>query len=49
MARETFTVREESYAEVVLARLRERGLRLALAESCTGGLIGDMLTDIPGS
>ncbi|MEL6761260.1 MAG: CinA family nicotinamide mononucleotide deamidase-related protein [Myxococcota bacterium] len=49
LARETFTIRDESYAEVVLSRLRERGLRLALAESCTGGLIGDMLTDIPGS
>ena len=29
--------------------LRERGLKLALAESCTGGLLGDRITNIPGS
>lgn len=29
--------------------LRERGLKLALAESCTGGLIGDRITNTPGS
>ncbi len=29
--------------------LRERGLTLALAESCTGGLIGDRITNVAGS
>jgi PncC family amidohydrolase len=29
--------------------LRRRGLRLAVAESCTGGLIGHRITNIPGS
>jgi PncC family amidohydrolase len=29
--------------------LVERGLTLAFAESCTGGLIGDLITDISGS
>jgi PncC family amidohydrolase len=29
--------------------LRENGLKIAVAESCTGGLICDMMTDVPGS
>lgn len=29
--------------------LRGRGLRLAIAESCTGGLIGHRVTNVPGS
>ena len=29
--------------------LRQRGLSLATAESCTGGLVSDRITDIPGS
>ncbi len=36
-------------AEVVLADARAQRLRIATAESCTGGLIGGLLTEIPGS
>jgi len=38
-----------SRAEEVLARLRARKLMIATAESCTGGLIAAMLTEIAGS
>jgi PncC family amidohydrolase len=29
--------------------LREKGLKLVVAESCTGGLIGHRITNVPGS
>ena len=35
--------------EVVGALLKQRRLKLAVAESCTGGLIGARITNIPGS
>lgn len=40
---------EQTLAEVVGAKLRERKATLAVAESCTGGLIGKLLTDAAGS
>ncbi len=35
--------------EKVGSILRERRMRLATAESCTGGLVGHMITNVPGS
>jgi competence/damage-inducible protein CinA-like protein len=42
-------VPEEPLAEVVRRLLVERGLMLAVAESCTGGLVGARITEVPGS
>ncbi|HEX7973791.1 MAG TPA: CinA family protein [Anaerolineales bacterium] len=41
---------DEKPLEVLAGELlRRRGLRLAVAESCTGGLIGHRITNVPGS
>lgn len=39
----------ETLPEVVLELLRRRSFTLAFVESCTGGLLGQMLTAIPGA
>jgi nicotinamide-nucleotide amidase len=44
-----FATGESAIEELVLERCRARGLTLATAESCTGGLIAARLTDVPGS
>ena len=36
-------------AEALIALCRKQGVRIATAESCTGGLLAGILTEIPGS
>jgi nicotinamide-nucleotide amidase len=36
-------------AEVIVTRCRERGLHIAVGESCTGGLVGARITAVAGS
>jgi nicotinamide-nucleotide amidase len=40
---------DEDLAALVLDAARQRHLHIATAESCTGGLVGERLTEIPGS
>jgi nicotinamide-nucleotide amidase len=40
---------DDTLSEVVAEMLKNSGKTLALAESCSGGLLSDMITDIPGS
>lgn len=40
---------EDTFAGVVGRALRTRGWTLAIAESCTGGLVGHMITKEPGA
>jgi nicotinamide-nucleotide amidase len=40
---------DDDLAAVVLAELERRKTRLAVAESCTGGLLGARITAVPGS
>lgn len=44
-----YSTEDISLQEVLVQMLIERKLTVATAESCTGGLIAKMLTDIPGS
>jgi nicotinamide-nucleotide amidase len=46
---ELFAEDERPIAELVLELCRSRGLTLATAESCTGGLVAARLTDIAGA
>jgi nicotinamide-nucleotide amidase len=39
----------QTLGEVVGQRLAEMGRTLAVAESCTGGLLASLITDVPGS
>lgn len=43
-----YGVDEETLEEIVAQLLTKRNLTLALAESCTGGLVSHRLTNIPG-
>ena len=44
-----YGIDDETLEYVVVHRLIERKLTLALAESCTGGLIANRVTNVPGS
>lgn len=44
-----FTTKGESLEEVVGQQLRESGHTLAVAESCTAGMLGERITRVPGS
>jgi nicotinamide-nucleotide amidase len=44
-----FGVDERGMEQIVVERLRETGRTLAVAESCSGGLLGGRVTQIPGS
>ena len=47
-AAELVAVMGEQRLESVVARLKEKNLTVATAESCTGGLVGKLLTDVSG-
>ncbi len=44
-----YSINGQEFEEVIGKILIEKGFSIAVAESCTGGLIANMLTNIPGS
>ena len=48
LVEDVYGVDVDSLEQVVGDGLRQRGLTLAVAESCTGGLLSKRITDIPG-
>jgi nicotinamide-nucleotide amidase len=49
LGRAVFSVKGESMEQVVGRLLAKSGKTVSVAESCTGGLIGSRLTEVPGS
>jgi nicotinamide-nucleotide amidase len=49
IGRPVFGYDEDSLEELVGSILKEHGLTLSLAESCTGGTVSKMITSVPGS
>lgn len=49
LGRDVYSTDGRALEAVVGGLLVERGLRIGVAESCTGGLIASRLTDVPGS
>ncbi|HZB25912.1 MAG TPA: competence/damage-inducible protein A [Vicinamibacterales bacterium] len=49
LGRDVFSTDGRSMEEIVGALLHDRGVTIAAAESCTGGLLMTRLTDVPGS
>ncbi len=44
-----FSYDDDNIANIIYKELKERGLKVAFAESCTGGLIASMITRVPNS
>lgn len=44
-----YSLDNEELNEVVVRKLKEKGLTIAAAESCTGGMFAAAITDVPGA
>jgi nicotinamide-nucleotide amidase len=49
LGKSVYSHEEESLSEALGRLLRSRALTLAAAESCTGGMLGELITEVPGS
>lgn len=46
---EEYNISIEALPELLVNTLKEKGIKIATAESCTGGLISKMITDVSGA
>ena len=44
-----YSISGEDMETLVIRQCRDKGIILSVAESCTGGLLSDLITDVPGS
>ena len=44
-----YAIDADNIERIVVESLKEKGMTVAVAESCTGGFLGKRITDIPGS
>lgn len=49
LGRHIYGYEQDTLESVIIGRLKNAGKRLAVAESCTGGLVSHRLTNVPGS
>ncbi len=49
LGKSVYSHEEESLSEALGRLLRSQALTLAAAESCTGGMLGELITEVPGS
>lgn len=45
----SFGYDKDSFLEFIINKLNQKNITISLAESCTGGFLGKLFTDIPGS
>ena len=44
-----YTTQDDNLESALVRKLKEKGKTIALAESCTGGMIASRITDVPGA
>ncbi len=49
MSKNVYGEDEQTLAEVVIEQLKQKNLKIAVCESCTGGLLSSAFVDVPGA
>lgn len=49
LGKHLYATKDKPIEQIIYEQLKERGMTLSAAESCTGGLISDLITSVPDS